>query len=148
MSARARFVTQPLGKGRLVHSGGVVFMETVLGVRAISCPFCLGRNKGKSSHRQRDFRPVSLREGQANTTGGRKTIWPRALICGCDYCLHPWEIAIALGAVHSRRRRHPGALNVAYEAGSEGRVPGIGPMSNPLPHGGFDTNAQSWGDYG
>lgn len=37
--------------------------------------------------------------------------------------------------------------NVAYEAWSDGRVPGIGPMGNPLPQGAKDTNARSWGDY-
>jgi peptidoglycan/xylan/chitin deacetylase (PgdA/CDA1 family) len=39
-------------------------------------------------------------------------------------------------------------VNVAYEAWSDGHAPGIGPMGNPLPHGAFDTNARSWGDYG
>jgi peptidoglycan/xylan/chitin deacetylase (PgdA/CDA1 family) len=45
--------------------------------------------------------------------------------------------------------RHVAAVvNVAYEAWSDGHAPGIGPMGNPLPHGAFDTNARSWGDYG
>ncbi len=39
-------------------------------------------------------------------------------------------------------------FNVAYEAWSEGKAPGIGPMGNPLPAGAFDTNALSWGNYG
>jgi peptidoglycan/xylan/chitin deacetylase (PgdA/CDA1 family) len=39
-------------------------------------------------------------------------------------------------------------LNVAYEAWSDGKAPGIGPMGNPLPVGAFDTNALSWGSYG
>lgn len=39
-------------------------------------------------------------------------------------------------------------LNVAYEAWSDGRAPGVGPMGNPLPPGTFDTNARSWGEYG
>jgi peptidoglycan/xylan/chitin deacetylase (PgdA/CDA1 family) len=39
-------------------------------------------------------------------------------------------------------------VNVAYEAWSDGHAPGVGPMGNPLPHGAFDTNARSWGDYG
>ncbi len=39
-------------------------------------------------------------------------------------------------------------INVAYEAWSEGKAPGIGPMGNPLPAGAFDTNALSWGTYG
>jgi peptidoglycan/xylan/chitin deacetylase (PgdA/CDA1 family) len=39
-------------------------------------------------------------------------------------------------------------LNVAYEGWADGKAPGIGPMGNPLPGGGFDTNALSWGSYG
>lgn len=39
-------------------------------------------------------------------------------------------------------------FNVAYEAWSDGKAPGIGPMGNPLPHGAFDANALSWGNYG
>lgn len=50
--------------------------------------------------------------------------------------------------------RWPGGQNVAvvcnlaFEAWSAGRAPGVGPMGNPLPPGGFDTNAMSWGHYG
>jgi len=39
-------------------------------------------------------------------------------------------------------------FNVAYEAWSDGKAPGIGPMGNPLPANVFDTNALSWGNYG
>ena len=39
-------------------------------------------------------------------------------------------------------------FNVAFEAWSDGKAPGIGPMGNPLPGGIFDTNALSWGHYG
>ena len=39
-------------------------------------------------------------------------------------------------------------FNIAYEAWSDGKTPGIGPMGNPLPAGTFDTNALSWGNYG
>lgn len=39
-------------------------------------------------------------------------------------------------------------FNVAYEAWSDGKTPGIGPMGNPLPDGAFDSNALSWGSYG
>jgi len=39
-------------------------------------------------------------------------------------------------------------FGVAYEAWSDGKAPGIGPMGNPLPAGAFDTNALSWGRYG
>jgi peptidoglycan/xylan/chitin deacetylase (PgdA/CDA1 family) len=39
-------------------------------------------------------------------------------------------------------------FNVAYEAWSDGKPPGIGPMGNPLPSGAFDSNALSWGSYG
>jgi peptidoglycan/xylan/chitin deacetylase (PgdA/CDA1 family) len=39
-------------------------------------------------------------------------------------------------------------FNIAYEAWSDGKAPGIGPMGNPLPPGTFDTNALSWGRYG
>jgi len=39
-------------------------------------------------------------------------------------------------------------FNIAYEAWSDGKGPGIGPMGNPLPAGHFDTNALSWGNYG
>jgi peptidoglycan/xylan/chitin deacetylase (PgdA/CDA1 family) len=39
-------------------------------------------------------------------------------------------------------------FNLALEAWSEGKGPGIGPMGNPLPAGHFDTNALSWGNYG
>jgi len=39
-------------------------------------------------------------------------------------------------------------FNVAFEAWSEGKGPGIGPMGNPLPTGHFDTNALSFGNYG
>ena len=39
-------------------------------------------------------------------------------------------------------------FNIAYEGWSEGQVPGIGPMGNPLKPGFFDANAASWGKYG
>ncbi|HEY2137775.1 MAG TPA: polysaccharide deacetylase family protein [Xanthobacteraceae bacterium] len=39
-------------------------------------------------------------------------------------------------------------FNVAYEAWSDDKAPGLGPMGNPLPAGAFDTNALSWGHYG
>lgn len=39
-------------------------------------------------------------------------------------------------------------LNIAYEAWAEGAAPGLGPMGNPLPAGVFDTNAESFGEYG
>ncbi len=39
-------------------------------------------------------------------------------------------------------------FNVAFEAWSDGKGPGIGPMGNPLPAGHFDTNALSFGNYG
>jgi peptidoglycan/xylan/chitin deacetylase (PgdA/CDA1 family) len=39
-------------------------------------------------------------------------------------------------------------MNVAYEAWSDGKAPGVGPMGNPLPAGAFDTNALSFGHYG
>lgn len=39
-------------------------------------------------------------------------------------------------------------FNIAYEAWSDGKAPGIGPMGNPLPAGAFDSNALSWGSYG
>lgn len=39
-------------------------------------------------------------------------------------------------------------FNVAFEAWSNGKGPGIGPMGNPLPAGHFDTNALSFGTYG
>jgi peptidoglycan/xylan/chitin deacetylase (PgdA/CDA1 family) len=39
-------------------------------------------------------------------------------------------------------------FNLAWEAWSDGKAPGIGPMGNPLPAGTFDTNALSWGRYG
>lgn len=45
-------------------------------------------------------------------------------------------------------RRLAVVFNVAYEAWSDGKAPGIGPMGNPLPAGAFDTNALSWGHYG
>jgi len=39
-------------------------------------------------------------------------------------------------------------FNIAFEAWSDGKGPGIGPMGNPLPAGHFDTNALSFGNYG
>jgi peptidoglycan/xylan/chitin deacetylase (PgdA/CDA1 family) len=39
-------------------------------------------------------------------------------------------------------------FNIAYEAWSEGKAPGIGPMGNVLQPGYFDTNAHSWASYG
>jgi len=39
-------------------------------------------------------------------------------------------------------------FNIAYEGWSEGQVPGIGPMGNPLKPGFYDANAASWGLYG
>lgn len=39
-------------------------------------------------------------------------------------------------------------IAVAYEAWSDGKVPGIGPMGNPLPPGFVDTNALAWAEYG
>jgi peptidoglycan/xylan/chitin deacetylase (PgdA/CDA1 family) len=38
--------------------------------------------------------------------------------------------------------------NVAFEAWSDGKAPGIGPMGNALPAGTFDSNALAWGHYG
>ena len=38
--------------------------------------------------------------------------------------------------------------NVAFEAWSDGRAPGVGPMGNVLPAGVFDSNALMWGHYG
>jgi peptidoglycan/xylan/chitin deacetylase (PgdA/CDA1 family) len=46
------------------------------------------------------------------------------------------------------RRRIAVVINVANEAGSDGKAPGLGPMGNPLPAKTFDTNALSWGNYG
>jgi peptidoglycan/xylan/chitin deacetylase (PgdA/CDA1 family) len=45
-------------------------------------------------------------------------------------------------------RRVAVVFNVAYEAWSDGKPPGISPMGNPLPLGAFDSNALSWGSYG
>ena len=45
-------------------------------------------------------------------------------------------------------RRVAVVFNVAYEAWSDGKPPGFGPMGNPLPSGAFDSNALSWGSYG
>jgi len=39
-------------------------------------------------------------------------------------------------------------FNIAYEGWSEGQVPGVGPMGNPLKPGFYDANAASWGLYG
>jgi len=39
-------------------------------------------------------------------------------------------------------------FNVAFEGWSEGKVPGIGPMGNPLLAGFLDLNAISWANYG
>lgn len=39
-------------------------------------------------------------------------------------------------------------VGVAYEAWSDGKAPGIGPMGNPLPAGYVDTNALAWAEYG
>jgi len=40
------------------------------------------------------------------------------------------------------------AFNVAFEAWSDGKAPGIGPMGNPLPAGVLDNMAISWAAYG
>lgn len=45
-------------------------------------------------------------------------------------------------------RRIAVIANIAFEAWSDGKAPGIGPMGNPLPPGAFDTNAVSWAEYG
>ena len=39
-------------------------------------------------------------------------------------------------------------FNVAYEAWSDGKAPGIGPMGNPLKAGVLDLQARSWAAYG
>jgi peptidoglycan/xylan/chitin deacetylase (PgdA/CDA1 family) len=39
-------------------------------------------------------------------------------------------------------------VGVAYEAWSDGKAPGVGPMGNPLPAGHLDTNAIAWAEYG
>ena len=39
-------------------------------------------------------------------------------------------------------------FNIAYEAWSDGKAPGIGPMGNVLQPGYFDTNAHSWATFG
>jgi peptidoglycan/xylan/chitin deacetylase (PgdA/CDA1 family) len=61
----------------------------------------------------------------------------------------------AVRIVHAKRgmrwpknRQIAVVFNVAYEAWSDGKAPGIGPMGNPLPAGKFDANALSWGNYG
>jgi hypothetical protein len=65
--------------------------------------------------------------------------------------------AVARGATITRLGsdfRWPGGrhvaivFNIAFEAWSDGKAPGVGPMGNPLPGGTFDTNALSWGHYG
>src|ERR1700719_2629391 len=65
--------------------------------------------------------------------------------------------AVARGATITRlgsEFRWPGGrhvaivFNIAFEAWSDGKAPGVGPMGNPLPGGTFDTNALSWGHYG
>lgn len=45
-------------------------------------------------------------------------------------------------------RRVAVVFNIAYEAWSEGKAPGIGPMGNVLERGYFDTNAHSWVSFG
>src|SRR5262249_50246458 len=45
-------------------------------------------------------------------------------------------------------RRGAVVFNIAYEAWSDGKASGLGPMGNPLPSGVFDTNALSWRCYG
>jgi peptidoglycan/xylan/chitin deacetylase (PgdA/CDA1 family) len=47
-----------------------------------------------------------------------------------------------------KARRVAVVFNVAFEAWSDGKAPGLGPMGNPLPAKVFDTNALSWGNYG
>ncbi len=45
-------------------------------------------------------------------------------------------------------RRVALVFNIAYEAWSDGKAPGIGPMGNVLAPGFFDTNADSWANFG
>lgn len=45
-------------------------------------------------------------------------------------------------------RRIAVVFNIAYEAWSDGKAPGIGPMGNVLQPGYFDTNAHSWANFG
>jgi peptidoglycan/xylan/chitin deacetylase (PgdA/CDA1 family) len=45
-------------------------------------------------------------------------------------------------------RRIAVVFNIAYEAWSDGKAPGIGPMGNVLQPGYFDTNAHSWATFG
>lgn len=45
-------------------------------------------------------------------------------------------------------RRIAVVFNIAYEAWSDGKAPGIGPMGNVLKPGYFDTNAHSWATFG
>ncbi|MFM9882266.1 MAG: polysaccharide deacetylase family protein [Burkholderiales bacterium] len=45
-------------------------------------------------------------------------------------------------------RRVAIVFNLAYEAWSDGKAPGIGPMGNVLQPGFFDTNAHSWASFG
>jgi peptidoglycan/xylan/chitin deacetylase (PgdA/CDA1 family) len=45
-------------------------------------------------------------------------------------------------------RRIAIVFNLAYEAWSDGKAPGIGPMGNVLQPGFFDTNAHSWATFG
>jgi peptidoglycan/xylan/chitin deacetylase (PgdA/CDA1 family) len=45
-------------------------------------------------------------------------------------------------------RRIAVVFNIAYEAWSDGKAPGIGPMGNVLQPGYFDTNAHSWASFG
>jgi peptidoglycan/xylan/chitin deacetylase (PgdA/CDA1 family) len=47
-----------------------------------------------------------------------------------------------------RGRRIAVVFNIAYEAWSDGKAPGIGPMGNVLQPGYFDTNAHSWATFG
>jgi len=62
--------------------------------------------------------------------------------------MNPGIIRMDDGFRWPQGRRIALVFNIAYEAWSDGKAPGIGPMGNVLQPGFFDTNAHSWASFG
>ncbi|MSQ20969.1 MAG: hypothetical protein EXR39_15785 [Betaproteobacteria bacterium] len=62
--------------------------------------------------------------------------------------MNPTIIRMAENFRWPEGRRIALVFNIAYEAWSDGKAPGIGPMGNVLQPGFFDTNAHSWASFG
>jgi Polysaccharide deacetylase len=112
--------------------------------------------KRRAAHHSLDasvgFGPLDVRPPAATFRDNAPVVIPRDVTSGDrPATTTPFHVASRLVVPQppqSARLSLAVVLNVAHEGWSDGKAPGIGPMGNPLPAGGFDSNALSWGSYG